>query len=193
VIHNLQKNWPARFRDTGQCAEDVIVDKLAKLFGWDTGIHVRIKDFQEMPESLSFRLFPKLLVPEQRFAILFQLVDEGDRVEAQVRAGEFPATIAVALDLAALDVVDARTSEWLARFARVGAVSRRPDVRRVVRSRGGRDVRILEQPFLDRNLLVHVGGHQHNVHEAVMCDFADNVEELGQITIAEFVAIPNLR
>ena len=108
-------------------------------------IDVRIEDFEEMPELLPLGLLAKFLVPKQRLAVLLEIVDERDRVEAEVRAGKIAAAVAVALDLAALDVIDARAAERLARLARVAAVAHRPDVGGVVRARGGRDVRVLEQ------------------------------------------------
>ena len=153
---------------------------------------VRIEDFQEVPEFFPLRLLAKFLVPQQRFAVLLQVVDERDRVETEIRAGKL-AAVAVALNLAALNLVNARRAERLRRFARVATVAHRPNIRGVIRARGGRDVGVLEQPFLDGELLVHVGGHQHDVHQPLMRDLANDVEKLGQVAIAELVARPDLR
>jgi len=50
-------------------------------------------------------------------------------------------------------------------------------------------VRIAKQPFLDRQLFVDVGGHEHDVDHALPHDFADDVQKLRQIAIAEFLDI----
>ena len=66
-----------------------------------------------------------------------------------------------------------------------------PDIGGVVGARGGGDGGILEEAFLDRELLIHVGGHEHDVHQALVHDFADDVEEFGQIAVAVFFARPD--
>ena len=79
------------------------------------------EDFKEVLEFLPLGFLAKFLIPKQCFAVLLQFVDERDRVEAEVRAGEiFGRT--VAFDLAALDMRNARAAERLARLARVTAV-----------------------------------------------------------------------
>ena len=122
--------------------------------------------------------------------VLLQVVHEGDGVEPEVGAGELIRG-AVALDLAALDLVNGRRAEGLGRLAGVAAVAHGPDIGGVVRARGRRHVRLAEQPFLDREQLVHVGGHEHDVHQALVHDLADDVEELGQVAVAELVAGPD--
>ena len=67
-----------------------------------------------------------------------------------------------------------------------------PDIGGVVGARGGGHVGFAEQPFLDREQLVHVGGHQHDVHQALMHDLTDNVEKLWEIAIAILLARPDL-
>ena len=145
-----------------------------------------------MSEFLALGFLAELLVPLQRLPVARQVVHECDRIKAEVGAGEFPQR-AVALNTAALNVVDGRAAERLGRLARVAAVADGPDVGRVVGARGGRDTRVFEQSFLDRDLLVHVGGHQHDVHQALTDDLADDVEELGQVATAKFIARPDLR
>src|SRR6266511_864141 len=191
VIDDFQEDGPPGFRHAGQGAEDVIVEELAQLLRRDAAVHVRVEDFEKMPELLPLRFFTKCLVPKQGLAVLLQVVDERDRVEAQVRAGEIVAR-AVALDLAALDVVDGRAAKRLRWLARVAAVAHGPHVGRVVGARGGRDAGVVIEPFLDGELLVHVGGHQHDVDEALVGDLADDVEELRQVAITELVASPDL-
>jgi hypothetical protein len=135
VINDLQEIRPSRFGHTGERAQNVVVDEFAELLGRDAGIDVRIEDLEEVPETFALCLLAKFFVPQQRLAVLIELVDEGDRVKAKVRSRELAVAIAVALDLTALDVIDARAAERLARLARVGAVPRGPDVRGVIRAR----------------------------------------------------------
>ena len=138
MIDNLQEDGPARFRYAGESPKNVIIDELAKLLRPDAALHVRIKDLEEMPELLPFGFFAKFFVPQQRLAVPFEVVDEGDGIQAKVRAGEIVAR-SVALHLAALDVVDGRAAKRLRRLARVAAVAHSPHVGGVVGTRCGRD------------------------------------------------------
>ena len=192
VIDDLEEDRPSRLRHAGERAQDVVIDELAELLRRDARVHVRIEDFKEVAEALALRLLAELLIPEQGLPVLIEFVDVGDRIQTEVRTRELARAIAVALDLAALDVVDARAAEGLARLAGVSAVAHRPHVRRVVGAGGGCDMRLLEEAFLDGELLRHVGGHQHDVHESLMRDLPDDVEELRQVAVPKFIPAPDL-
>ena len=56
------------------------VDELAELLRADGLREVRIKDFQEIPESFSLRLFAEELKLGERVAIEVRVVVERDRV-----------------------------------------------------------------------------------------------------------------
>ncbi len=111
-------------------------------------IDVRIEHFEEVAKFLSLGFFAKFFEPEKRLAVLVQVVDESDGVKTEIRAGKIGAR-AVAIQLAALDVIDAGAAEWLGCFARVAAMPNRPNIRGVVRACGGRHLRIAKQPFLN--------------------------------------------
>src|SRR5690349_17278057 len=102
VINNLQESRTTRLRHACEGAENVVIDELAQLFRRDAAVDVRIEDFQEMAEALPFRLFAKFLIPKERSAVLLEVVDEGDGVEAEVGAGEIGVGT-IALHFAALD------------------------------------------------------------------------------------------
>src|SRR5881394_1009375 len=97
-----------------------------------------------MPELLPLRFLAKFLVPKQRLTVLLELVDERDGVKTKVRPGEIVAR-AVALDFAALDVVDGRGGARLRGLAPIAAVADYPNLGRVVGPRCGRDSRVIEQ------------------------------------------------
>src|SRR5439155_3639982 len=118
VINDLQKNGPARFRHARQRANDVVVDELAELFRRDPAGHIWIEHFEEVPELLPLRLLAKLLVPQQRLAVLFQAVEVRNRIKPEVRARKI-STVALALDLPALNLINARRTKRLRRLARV--------------------------------------------------------------------------
>src|SRR5262249_16004904 len=42
-------------------------------------------------------------------------------------------------------------------------------------------------------LFIHVGGHQHDVHDSLMNNFANDIEKLGKVAIAELAARPEFR
>ena len=189
VIDDFQKKRAAGFRDAGEAAEDVVVDEFAKLFRRDTAADVRIEDFEEVAEILPLRFFAEFFEGEEGFAVLLEIVDERDGVEAEVCAGEIGGG-AVALDFAALDLVNRGGAEGLGGFAGVTAVADGPDIGGVVGAGGGGDAGVAEQSFLDRELFVDVSGHEHDVHEALVNDFADDVEKLGKVAVAEFGARP---
>ncbi len=135
VINNLQKERSPRLGHAGQAAEDVVIDEFAELLRRDAAGDVRVEHFQEITELLPFRLFAKFLERQQRLPVRLQLVDERHRIKAEIGAREFSAC-AVALDLAALDLVDAGRAKRLRRLFGVAAVPHRPDIGRVVRARG---------------------------------------------------------
>jgi hypothetical protein len=49
-------------------------------------------------------------------------------------------------------------------------VAHRPDIRGVVGARCGRDDGIFEQAFFDGQLLVDIGGHEHDVYQTLVHD-----------------------
>src|SRR5687768_8242639 len=90
-------------------------------------------------------------------------------------------------------MVNARAAERLGGLASVTPMANGPHVRRVVRAGGGSDGGIFEQAFLDRKLLIHVGGHEHDIHKALVHDLADDIEKFGKISVAVFLAVPDFR
>ena len=78
VIDNLQKKRPAGLWHTCQAADNIVVDKFAQLVRRNAAAHVRIKDLQEITEFLAFGFLTKLFEGQQRFAVLLEVIDEGD-------------------------------------------------------------------------------------------------------------------
>src|SRR5688572_26890300 len=146
-----------------------------------------------MAKSLPLGLFTKLLVPKQRFSVLLEIIHERNGVEAEIGAGKFITAIVGTLNLATPNVIDARAPEGLRRFARVTTMADCPHIGGVIGARSGRHVRIAKQSLFDAELLVHVRGHQHNVHEALVNDFANDIEKFGKIAVPELVAGPEFR
>src|SRR3954471_11883791 len=121
MVNNFQEQWPPRFRHARDRSDNVVVDEFTQLFRWYSRLHIRVKHFQEIPEFLLLGFLAELLKRQQRVPILLQIVYEGHRIQAQVRAGKF-ITRAVTFNFAALNLVYARAAKWLGGFARVATV-----------------------------------------------------------------------
>src|ERR1700690_4482018 len=81
----------------------------------NTDDDVWVEDLKEIAELLQLSLLAELLEGEQRLAVLVEVVNERDGVEAEVGAGKLDGG-AVALDLAALDLLNGRRAERLGRL-----------------------------------------------------------------------------
>ncbi len=60
VINYLEKYRSGCLGNSCQSSNDIIVNKSAKLISWNTGVYIRIKNFQKISKSFSLCLFSKL-------------------------------------------------------------------------------------------------------------------------------------
>src|SRR5207248_1057360 len=118
-------------------------DEFAQLFRRNPTADIGIKDLQEIAEFLSFGLFTECFKREQSLAILLQVVNESHRIEPQVSAGKILRG-AIALNAAALNLIDGRSPKRLRRLARVASMAHCPNVGGVIGSRRWGHVRFLE-------------------------------------------------
>ena len=61
VVNDLQENRPTGFGDAREGADNIVVDELTELFGWNAAVHVRIEDFEEIAETFALGFFTKFL------------------------------------------------------------------------------------------------------------------------------------
>ena len=78
---------------------------------------IRIEDLEEMAEALALGLQAELLVLLQRLAVEDGVVVEGDAVQAEV--GAEVALFRLAIEVAALDVIERRGAERQRRLRRI--------------------------------------------------------------------------
>src|SRR5690349_21093705 len=104
-----------------------------------------------MAEALPLRFLAKRFIPQQRFPVLVELVDESNRVKTKVSSWKF-SNRAITLDLAALDLIDGGGAEGLGCFPGIAAVADRPDIRGIIGTRGGGDHGIGKQLLLNGEL-----------------------------------------
>src|SRR5262249_50513742 len=150
----------------------------------DPARYVRVKYFEEISELLALGFFPECFESQERFPILLEFINKSDGVKPQVRPRELlPGS--VALELAALNLVNGGRAEGLRRFAGITPVTNGPNVGRIVCPRRGRDGRRAKETFLDRQLFADVRRHEHDVDQTLLDYFPDDVEKLGQVAITE--------
>ncbi len=82
-------------------------------------------------------------------------------------AGAF---VRLAVEMAALDVIERRRAEGPRRVGRILAATDNVDVGRVVRAGGRRDRAVVEEPALHGQHLAGAGGHEHDIDELLLDD-----------------------
>src|SRR5205085_3342821 len=112
---------------------------------------------------------------------------EGDAVQAEV--GPQRTLRRWAVEMAALDVVEGRRAEGQRRLGLVFAAADNVDVRGVVDARGGCYRAVVEQPAVNGQHLAGAGRHQHDVHQGLVNDLADEVAELTQTAVAYLTGV----
>ena len=192
VVDDLEENRTSGLSNPGERAQNLIVDEGTQFLRRDATVDVGIEHLKEVAEPLALGLLAKRMKRLERALVLLEIVKVGDGVQAKVRAGKRVGA-AVAIQLTTLDVIDARRAKRLRWVAQIVAVARGPHVGGVVGAGSRGNVGVLKQAFLDGELLIDVGRHEHDIDQPLRHDLADDVEKLGQVPVAELVARPNLR
>src|SRR5262249_61357424 len=143
---------------------------------------IAVEDLQKMTKSFTFCFEAELLVLLQRLAVNGRVILEGNAVQTEVRAEM--AFLRLAIDMAALNVVERRRAERQRRLGRVLAAAENVDVRRIVDARRGRDRAVSKNSFVNGQHFAGAGGHEHDIHQALLDDLLDLVAELSQGPIA---------
>ena len=187
VVDDLQKDRPPGYRDAGQSAGDGIVDELRRGFRRQPLRSIGVEDFQKVAKALALGLFAESAIVLERDQIVVQAVVERDAVQPQIRAAVSLGGLAI--DVAALDVVEIRGAKGLRRLGDVAAVADGKYVAGVVGPRGGRDVAVFEQPLADRQHVVAAGRHEHDVDQPLPRDLADLFAIFGQRAHPHFAGV----
>ncbi len=171
VIDDLEERRPAARGDPREHPGDHVVevggqDRRVNR-AWDVGV----EDFEEVAELLPLGLLAELVEPLERGEIEGQVVVEGHAVQAEV--GAEGSLLGRAIEVAALDVVEAGRAERPGRLLGVARASGDVDVGRVVRPGGRGDGGIFEHPLANRQGVVGAGRHQHDVDHPLLDDGAD--------------------
>ncbi len=148
---------------------------------------VGIEHFEEVAEALALGLQAELLVLLQGGAVEHRIVVEGDAVQAEVGAER--TFLRLAVEMAALDMIERGGAEGQRRRCRIFAAADDVNVGGVVGAGGGRDGAVVEEPLVDGQHFAGAGGHEHDVHQLCFDDLRDDVAELGQGAIAQLAAV----
>ena len=131
---------------------------------WDVGI----ENLQEIAKALALGLFPEPMKVLERLHVAFEIVVERDAVETQV--GPERALLGSAVEVAALDVVDAGGAERPCGLRGVAGPPGQVDVGGIVGANRGSDRRTIEEPLAKRQRMVRAGRHEHDVDEPLTGD-----------------------
>src|SRR6185369_12178975 len=88
MIDDLEEQRSPGLRNPGQRANDVVVDELAQLLRSDVALNIGIEHFEEVTKLLSLRFLTELFEGGEGFVVLFELVDERNRIKAEVGTGK---------------------------------------------------------------------------------------------------------
>ena len=187
MIDHLEELRPTLRSDAAERADDHIVDELRQFARLDRLRTIRIEDLEEMLESLALGLFPKKLVLLRRLAIERGVVIERDAVEAEV--GAEVALIGLAVEVAALDMVQRRRTERPRRIGRIATAAHDVDIGGIVGPGRRRHVAVLEQPLLNGERLARARRHQHDIDEPLLHDLLDDGAKLGERAITQFAGV----
>ena len=99
------------------------------------------------------------------------------------------ALVGLAVQVAALNVVERGRAERKRRLRRILAAADNVDVGGVVHAGGRRDLAPVENALVDRQSLTGAGRHEHDVHQALLDDLLDDVAEFGQAAVTQLAAV----
>ena len=119
-------------------------------------------------KPLAFGLLAKGVEAFERGEVVAQVVVERHTVETQIRSQI--TLLGRAIEVSTLEMVDAPRAERMGGMLGVGRSARQMDVGRVIGAHGGGDVRVVEQPFTDRERVIRARGHEHNVDQTLAGD-----------------------
>jgi len=109
-----------------------------------------------------------MLTVLERLHVAFEIVVERDAVETQV--GPQRALLGSAVEVAALDVIDAGRAERPCGLRGVAGPPCQVDVGGIVGANRGSDRRTIEEPLAKRQRMVRAGRHEHDVDESLTSD-----------------------
>ena len=188
VIDHLQERRSPGRSDSGQRPSDHVVDEPRQLIRRDGIGDVRIEDLQEVAELLPLAFFAELFELVEHVCVQLQLVVERHRIQTEIDAER--SLFRLAIEMPALHVIETRRAKRPSRRRVNPPAAMNMDVGRIVRSRRRSDVRAVEQPLLDRQLLAGAGRHQHDVHDSLLDHLANLLAILSQRLEPHFPIMP---